>query len=105
MRLRVALVLELVERDGTRNFSGQFLCLALRAEHPLLARRVDDLRTEGAEERLFFGRKLCRHNEQQLIAAVQRRKCDAKPGVSGGSKDDGRTGFEDAGALCITNHI
>ena len=101
----VRLVLELVKRDCAPDGRLQLLRLALRTEHAVLAGGVDDLRAKRPHERLLFGGKFCWHNKDQPIAAVQCRKCHAKPGIASRPHDDGRARLQDAALLRIPDHV
>ena len=105
MGKRVRHVAELPERNGARDLRQELFGLLFGAEHSLFARGVDELRPEGAQERLLFLRELGGHHEYHADAAVECREGDAKAGVACGSFNDGSARLERSICESIIYHV
>ena len=104
VRLGVGLVLELPEGDGVGNLCQELLGLRGCAEHAIGARRVDDLRTQGAHEGLLLLRELLGDDEDHVVALADGRERDAEPHVARRPLHDRGAGGEKPVLLRLLDH-
>ena len=97
--------MELIKGDRTRNGGPQFICLFLRAEHPVFPGCIDDFCAKRFHQDLLFPGKTIRDHKNHPIAPVQGSKSGSDAGVSGGHLDNRSAGVQKTSAFRVPEHI